>query len=264
MDKLTPAALAPYILRADPGAQGAAAPGADVAQEFEAQFIYQLLRQMRASMSLDGEDDGFGAETMGATIDIELARTLSRQGGIGLANLIAEAASRQGMHFGGSNTALRALEARSPGEPRLPESLPGPVSPRPVESIFEGQVTSGYGWRNDPFTGGRTFHQGVDIAMAYGVEVPAAEGGRVIAAGEQGRYGNTVVIEHPSGTQTRYAHLSEIAVQPGQAVAAGEVIGRAGKSGAATGPHLHFEVIVDSQRMDPLSREARASLGEHP
>lgn len=249
---MTTAMLAPYTLRAEPGMQETGAPGSitDVAHEFEAQFIYQLLKQMRESMSMalgGGEDGGFGFETLGSTLDIELARTLSRQGGIGLARVIAEAAARQG--------------AKAPSDLRtLAPSDHLTFVPSDPLDLFEGKVTSNYGWRNDPFSGARTFHGGVDIAMAYGVDVPAAEDGRVVAAGAQGRYGNTVVIEHASGARTRYAHLSEITVQPGQAVTAGSTIGRAGSSGAATGPHLHFEVIVDDQKLDPLSIEARASL----
>ena len=253
MNELSPALLAPYVLRAGvPGAGGRSTPAAieGAAQEFEAQFIYQMLRQMRASMSLDGEDSGFGAETMGATLDIELARVLSAQGGIGLSALLAKAVAGQG------STERRVEDATAASETRS--------APSNLTELFAAPVSSAYGWRTDPFSGAQKFHHGVDIAMAYGVEVPAVEAGRVVSAGEEGRYGNTVVLEHPSGTRTRYAHLSEINVQPGQAVAAGETLGRAGRSGAATGPHLHFEVIVDSQRLNPLSEAARASLEEHP
>lgn len=282
MNGMSPDLLAPYILRAN-GAAGLVPDRPDTvagaAQEFEAQFIYQLLKQMRESMatSLGGDDTegGFGFEILGSTLDIELARVLSDNGGIGLARMMIEAATRnapESVPASGSATPESATEARRHGDGLVADVLRASVPPwRPdqvgsqsVSELFGGNVTSNYGWRTDPFTAAAKFHHGIDIAMAYGVEVPAADEGRVIEAGEQGRYGNTVVIEHPSGTRTRYAHLSELGVQVGQTVMAGQTIGRAGSSGAATGPHLHFEVIVDNQRMDPLSIEARASLEEQP
>lgn len=81
--------------------------------------------------------------------------------------------------------------------------------------------------------------------------MPAAGAGRVVAAGDQGAYGLTVVLEHDNGVRTRYAHLSALQVQPGQEIARGTVVGRVGQSGRATGPHLHFEVLVNGQRVDP-------------
>jgi murein DD-endopeptidase MepM/ murein hydrolase activator NlpD len=114
-------------------------------------------------------------------------------------------------------------------------------------------VTSAFGWRADPFHGGARFHGGIDLRAAYGREVPVAAPGRVVFAGEQGSYGQTVVVEHPGGYRTRYAHLSAIAVRPGEELASGAVVGRVGQSGRATGPHLHFEVWRGSERVDPLA-----------
>jgi murein DD-endopeptidase MepM/ murein hydrolase activator NlpD len=84
----------------------------------------------------------------------------------------------------------------------------------------------------------------------------------VIFAGQQRGYGQTVVVEHDGGVRTRYAHLSAVTVQPGQQLAEGEVLGRVGRSGRATGPHLHFEVLKDGARIDPLeaARTLPASL----
>lgn len=114
-------------------------------------------------------------------------------------------------------------------------------------------ITSAFGWRADPFHGGARFHGGIDLRAAYGREVPVAAPGRVIFAGEQGGYGQTVVVEHAGGYRTRYAHLSAIAVRPGEELASGAVVGRVGQSGRATGPHLHFEVWRGSERVDPLA-----------
>jgi murein DD-endopeptidase MepM/ murein hydrolase activator NlpD len=120
------------------------------------------------------------------------------------------------------------------------------------EKPVDGAVTSSYGWRRDPFTGQAKFHQGVDLNAAYGQEVQAARTGQVVFSGEQGGYGTSVVIEHQDGTRTRYAHLSASLVEKGDQVGAGEPVGRAGRSGRATGTHLHFEVIGrDGRRMPP-------------
>ena len=119
---------------------------------------------------------------------------------------------------------------------------------RPVH----GEVTSAFGWRRDPFTNKMKFHQGVDLRAAYGQEVQAASKGIVVFSGDQGGYGTSVVVEHADGTRTRYAHLSATLVRKGDQVGAGEPVGRAGRSGRATGTHLHFEVIGrDGRRMEP-------------
>jgi murein DD-endopeptidase MepM/ murein hydrolase activator NlpD len=118
-------------------------------------------------------------------------------------------------------------------------------------------VTSHYGWRSDPFTGRSKFHGGVDVAAAYGTAVPSVAAGRVVEAGERGGYGLTVVVEHGPGLATRYAHLSASLVREGDTVAVGQPLGRVGTSGRSTGPHLHFEVVKDGQRVDPQQAAAR-------
>jgi murein DD-endopeptidase MepM/ murein hydrolase activator NlpD len=83
----------------------------------------------------------------------------------------------------------------------------------------------------------------------------------VAFAGEQGGYGLTVVLDHPNGTQTRYAHLSGLSVETGEEVAQGALVGRVGSSGRSTGPHLHFEVLVDGKPVDPAGVVARRADG---
>jgi murein DD-endopeptidase MepM/ murein hydrolase activator NlpD len=115
-----------------------------------------------------------------------------------------------------------------------------------------GAVTSAFGWRRHPITHEVKFHQGVDLRAAYGQEIQAAAAGKVVFSGDQGGYGATVVVEHQDGTQTRYAHLSARLVKKGDEVGAGEPLGRAGRSGRATGTHLHFEVIApNGERIQP-------------
>jgi murein DD-endopeptidase MepM/ murein hydrolase activator NlpD len=114
-----------------------------------------------------------------------------------------------------------------------------------------GRVSSTYGWRSDPFRGQAKFHGGIDLAARYGTGVPAAAGGTVTTAEEQGSYGLTVVVRHPNGFESRYAHLSALGVQAGETVAQGQHVGRVGSTGRSTGPHLHFEVTQAGRRVDP-------------
>jgi murein DD-endopeptidase MepM/ murein hydrolase activator NlpD len=110
-----------------------------------------------------------------------------------------------------------------------------------------GPVTSTFGWR-----WGR-MHEGIDIAAPSGSPIRAAAAGTVIYAGWLGGYGNLVVVDHGGGVSTAYAHMSSIASGTGQGVAQGQVIGYVGSTGHSTGPHLHFEVRINGQAVDPLA-----------
>jgi len=110
-----------------------------------------------------------------------------------------------------------------------------------------GGVVSPFGMR------GGAMHQGIDIGADYGDAVAAAAGGTVISAGWDGGYGKAVVVSHGGGVATRYGHLSTISVAVGQSVDRGELVGLVGSTGNSTGPHLHFEVIVDGQQRNPLN-----------
>lgn len=110
-----------------------------------------------------------------------------------------------------------------------------------------GSISSPFGMR-----GGR-MHEGIDIAAGYGSPVVAAAGGTVISAGWRGGYGNVVEISHQGGLVTKYAHLSSINVHRGQQVERGQLIGRVGATGYATGPHLHFEVLVNGRPRNPVN-----------
>lgn len=108
-----------------------------------------------------------------------------------------------------------------------------------------GSITSPFGNRHG------SMHRGVDIGASYGSPVVAAEAGTVLRAGYRGGYGLCIDISHGSGVVTRYAHLSSTAVRPGQRVERGQFIGRAGSTGNSTGPHLHFEVLVNGVNKNP-------------
>ena len=116
-----------------------------------------------------------------------------------------------------------------------------------------GTFTSGFGMRNDPFTGLPRFHNGIDVANAIGTPVRAASSGRVVHVESQiGNYGRFVIVRHPDGFQTLYAHLNTFSVRVGQSVGRGQLLGRMGNTGRSTGPHLHFSVIHNGRFVDPL------------
>ena len=115
----------------------------------------------------------------------------------------------------------------------------------------EPSLTSPFGYRADPFLGRLALHPGIDLSEAYGAEIHAAAAGRVVHAGPAGGYGNMVEIDHGNGLATRYAHMSETLVEEGQEVDKAAVLGRLGSTGRSTGPHLHYEVRVDGEPVDP-------------
>ena len=115
-----------------------------------------------------------------------------------------------------------------------------------------GWLSSSFGRRTDPFTGGPDFHPGIDISADRGKPVLATADGDVIRAGYSGPYGNLVVIQHPFSIETRYGHLLRTAVRPGQHVRRGDTIGYVGSTGRATATHLHYEVWLNSRLINPL------------
>ncbi len=115
-----------------------------------------------------------------------------------------------------------------------------------------GRLTSGFGFRPDPFTGQRRFHNGLDFANAIGTPIRASMAGRVVHIESQiGNYGKFIILQHARGYQTLYAHLDSFAVSVGQYVSQGQLIGRMGNTGRSTGPHLHFSIIENGNFVDP-------------
>ncbi|WP_051688210.1 M23 family metallopeptidase [Desulfofalx alkaliphila] len=115
----------------------------------------------------------------------------------------------------------------------------------------EGSISSGYGYRKSPFNGRSVFHPGIDIAASHGTPVVATGQGVVTFAEYRSGYGRTVIIDHPYGFRTLYAHNSRLNVSVGDHVARGDVIAYVGSTGASTGPHLHYEVHLNGQHVDP-------------
>lgn len=133
---------------------------------------------------------------------------------------------------------------------------PATFVPGSLRLPVQAPVSSEFGPRNHPISGERHQHTGIDFAAPAGSPVRAAGAGTVAFAGERGGYGNLVIIRHPDGTETYYAHQRDLAVRAGQSVVAGETIGTVGSTGRSTGPHLHFELRRDGRPVNP-----RAALG---
>ena len=120
-----------------------------------------------------------------------------------------------------------------------------------LEPVEGGWISSPFGWRIDPFTGQKGFHEGIDFSAEVGTPIHAAASGKVIFADTQSQYGKMVEIDHGNGLVTRYAHASMLFVKVGDLVVRGQTIAAVGQTGRATGPHLHFEVRLNGVPQNP-------------
>ncbi|MEZ5176555.1 MAG: peptidoglycan DD-metalloendopeptidase family protein [Acidimicrobiia bacterium] len=132
-------------------------------------------------------------------------------------------------------------------------SHPTPSSSGALIRPVPGAISSGFGKRVHPITGGIKMHNGVDMNAHHGDPIRAAGDGVVILSGVKGGYGNTVMIDHGGGMVTLYAHQSKLGVSVGQHVSQGQVIGWVGSTGQSTGPHLHFEVRINGTPRNPVN-----------
>ena len=126
------------------------------------------------------------------------------------------------------------------------------VSNQKLCTPLTGQITSHFGYRNHPITGKPDFHTGIDIANVEGIAIHCAADGKVTEAGWSEIYGNYLVVAHSSNFKTKYAHCSRLIAEQGDVLRRGERIALVGSTGISTGPHLHFECIVEELRCDPL------------
>lgn len=124
--------------------------------------------------------------------------------------------------------------------------------PTYIKPISGGRLSSSFGYRNLSYAAASKYHQGVDWAVAIGTPVKASNGGKVVTAGWISGYGYAVYINHSDGRQTRYGHMSKLAVKAGQTVTQGQIIGYSGNTGNSTGPHLHFEIRINGTAVNPL------------
>jgi murein DD-endopeptidase MepM/ murein hydrolase activator NlpD len=222
------------------------------AKEFEALFLSYMLNVMRASIEDSGlTDNGLGQDIYTELFDQELARSMAGRGALGIADLLIRKLS--------DPSPAATPDSRPSNVPTAPSS-PGPdVGKRDDGEVpdfrmpVHAHLSSAFGIRKDPFTHEMRYHRGVDLAAPPGMEVRAACAGRVVSAGFEKGYGNTVVVQHPGGFETRYAHLGTLEVKKGDTLQPKQVLGTVGSTGRSTGPHLHFEVSRHGIKLDPTA-----------
>ena len=230
-------------------------------------------------------DGGFAGDTFRSMLDGAMSDKMAAAGGIGLAKVIAQSMTKDPETSAGTQALPNPYPANSNGPT---QNQPSPISatlsmnstapthmvaPLTAATKYQqaaggidlsqqqpgaefmkpapGRYTSGFGTRIDPIDGSSSVHPGLDIAGKTGAPVEAAGDGVVTHAGPAGTYGNLVMIKHPDGLETRYAHMSAINVKTGDHVKTGDNIGAIGATGRVTGPHLHFEVRKDGKALDP-------------
>ncbi len=140
---------------------------------------------------------------------------------------------------------LSSIEAKVLQQSVLKDMLP---NSSPVAAAYN---SSSYGWRIDPFNGNKAFHEGLDFTANTGTAIRAAADGSVSFAEHTPDYGNIVKIEHGSGLETRYAHASKLLVHVGERVVKGQIVAEVGSTGRSTGPHLHYEIRLNGNSLDP-------------
>lgn len=151
----------------------------------------------------------------------------------------------------GLDTEARRQEASLRELSRYFEEQSSLLSSTPSIEPVRGWITSEFGMRDDPYTGARAMHHGIDISTPEGKPFVAPASGTVVFSGPRGNYGNIVVIEHGLGVSTFYAHLKESLVNVGEEVKRGQNIGTVGNTGRSTGPHLHYEIRVHGMPINP-------------
>ena len=154
--------------------------------------------------------------------------------------------------FGALRDLLQGLESRLNFVRRDVERREQLANATPSIWPTRGGLTGFFGGRSDPFTGEPEYHSGLDISAQKGQAVYATADGVVQSAGYTGDYGNLIVLKHDFGLSTRYGHLSAYKVKVGDSVKRGDVIGLVGSTGRSTGAHLHYEILVNGQLMNPL------------
>jgi murein DD-endopeptidase MepM/ murein hydrolase activator NlpD len=140
---------------------------------------------------------------------------------------------------------LSSIEASILQQSVLKDMLP---NRSPINAAYN---SSSYGWRIDPFNGNKAFHEGLDFTANTGTPNRAAADGIVSEATHTHDYGNLVKIQHGSGLETLYAHASKLLVKAGERVVKGQVVAEVGSTGRSTGPHLHYEIRLNGESLDP-------------
>ncbi len=164
-----------------------------------------------------------------------------------------DGAGAQGGPFDSASQADPTFKSLFTSWKKLDNLADGAIAVPSDKPVKTAAFTSGYGVRSDPFAGRAAMHAGIDLSGPVGTPIYATADAIVLRSGwNSGGYGNLVELDHGRGINTRYGHLSNIAVRPGQRVKRGEMIGRMGSTGRSTGSHLHYEVRIDGRAVNPI------------
>jgi len=224
----------------------------DAARQFEGMMMKMMIKEMRKSIP-DGLFSSSGTEMFEDLFDEQLADQIMSSGrGFGLSDSITGSESTPNTP---SMTEFAMLALAVPSLETANQV--GTAS----DLINIERVSSAFGLRSDPFSGEERNHNGLDIAAPEGTPIQAIEDGVVTFAGEQGSYGNLVIVRHADGRESRYAHCSELWVESGARVRAGEEIAAVGSTGRSTGPHLPIELLENGTHVDPAQSLSLSNLG---
>jgi murein DD-endopeptidase MepM/ murein hydrolase activator NlpD len=216
-----------------------------VAKEMESLFAYEMIKAMRATTG-ESAKSGLGNDTYMTMFDLELSKLFAERG-LGLQDMLAKGLTAA------SGTAKVGQPQSMSDELRtiLPED----------RNI---RISSDFGLRKDPISGERKFHHGLDIPAPVGTGIHPVKQGTVQFSGEQAGYGNVVIIDHGDGFVSKYAHNAANLVSTGDPVTSATVIATVGSTGRSTGPHVHFEVAYQGEKVNPralLAQEEERGKG---
>ena len=214
--------------------------------------LTEQITSLQTAMSQLGDDSQLDAATKHAIQNLpDNVRAKAMGGPVADAKAVTSTSNLTGT-FGALHDVLGALALRLESVRNSNERQQALANATPSMWPISGWLSSMFGSRTDPFTEGTEFHQGLDISADYGTPVKAAADGVIESAAYANGYGNAVVIKHGFGMSTRYGHLTKFAVAPGKQVKRGDVIGYVGATGRATGAHLHYEILINGQQVNPL------------
>jgi murein DD-endopeptidase MepM/ murein hydrolase activator NlpD len=250
----------PIALSLTPALEAGASAAADkrrlaeASAQFEAVLLSQMFEAMERTTRFDEDGEEGGSAPYGDLLPMQMAQSLASAGGLGLTPWLE--ARLQGPDAPRAQGPFQLLPPREAGG--IGEAGRGPLHLHPHRHEAGGLLSPVHGAISSPFgevrhraDGSVHVHQGIDVPAPHGTPIQAAASGQVIFSGQRQGYGETVEIQHPDGSVTRYAHCSRRLVEAGQSVQRGQRIAEVGSTGRSTGPHLHFEVLLQGRAIDP-------------
>ena len=212
-----------------------------VAKEMESLFAYEMIKAMRATTG-ESAKSGLGNDTYMTMFDLELSKLFAERG-LGLQDMLAKG--------------ITAASGKTKGGQPQPQSISNELRTILPEDR-NIRISSDFGLRKDPISGDQKFHHGLDIPAPVGTGIHPVKPGTVTFSGEQAGYGNVVIIDHGDGFVSKYAHNAANLVSIGDTVTPETAIATVGSTGRSTGPHVHFEVSYQGEKVNPRTLLAQA------